>query len=154
MIPSVFGYWRNEFPYLEIPSFLVTDTHISIWAKSSFFAWKIVEVFFRFFQKDSSTTRWLLLRLKRFPAFRQKVQKRVYFSKHMKESNVSKEHCSSHQDIICFLPICRYQIVVPYVDELLQKLDILFHLSTCTVSTHYSNKDSAGICFKKVDMWH
>ena len=66
---------------------------------------------------------------------------------------VSKEYCIAHHDaIMCFLPNCRYHILLfGNVEQLLQKLDhCVSHINTWTVSIHCSSIDSIEILLSRV----
>ena len=84
-------------------------------------------MFFRFISsKNDAKIRWQLLFYKWFPAFIQIIQKQPPFSANSYEKYiVSKEYCiARHDDKMCFLPNCRYHIIlIGNLKELLQKLD-------------------------------
>ena len=70
---------------------------------------------------------------------------------------VSKEYCiARHDDRMCFLPNCRYHIIlIGNIKELLQKLDNWMHsvptTNTWTVCIHFSSTASRAKLLSRVD---
>ena len=83
-------------------------------------------LFFRFVcPENDATIRNQLYRYKWFPAFKLLKKQPLYSAKIYEKIIVSKEYCiASHDDKMCFLPKCRYHIIlIRNIEELLQKLD-------------------------------
>ena len=88
----------------------------------------IVYCFFRFILSIfTAPFRWQPLFYKQFPAFTQNTQKKVYFvsANTYEKYTVSKDYCiAHHDDKTCFLPACKFHIILQgNFDELLKKLD-------------------------------
>ena len=80
-------------------------------------------------------------------------EKQSFCSANTCEKNtVSKEYgFDLRDDKMCFLPNCRYQIIiVGYIKELLQKLDVST-TNTWTVCIHISGTDSVAKMLSRVD---
>ena len=87
-------------------------------------------MFFRFICSENDTTErcfrgWQLYCYKWFPAFFTNYSKNSLFLQTHEKYIVSKEYCiAGHDDKMCFLPNCRYHIIlIGNIKELLQKLD-------------------------------
>ena len=75
--------------------------------------------------ENNSTIRWLLYWYKRYPVLCKIFKNTIFISANTFEKYIiCKNYCiAQHDDKMCFLPSCRYDILtMGYIDELLQKL--------------------------------
>ena len=140
-----FGHCHVTFPYKEIPSFFgpchVTFPYMEPLSFFGRFVQKIKESYFSdsFVQKArqhkgasaerslSTGGKMAAVMLQVIPSFYTNCSKNSLFISANTYENfiVVKEYCiAHHDDKMCFLPKCRYHIIlIGYIKELLQKLD-------------------------------
>ena len=94
--------------------------------------------------------------LQLIPSFQKNYSKNSLFTSAntYKKNIVSRQYCiARHDDKICFLPNCRYHIIlIGNIKELLQKLDALcFNYQHWTVCIHFSSTVSVAKLLSRLD---